>query len=93
MVRGFNISNAVVNGSGDNLVEQSRPLLQVEDIRAATGGDTALLDSRDHGFFTVELPEFWDRPELSGMLRDVRDKPDRHEGQPIFLSSERFSEC
>lgn len=93
MVRGFNISNAQVNGSGDNLVEQSRPLLQVEDIRAATGGDTALLDSRDHGFFTVELPEFWERPELSGMLRDVRDKPDRHEGQPIFLSSERFSDC
>ena len=93
MVRGFNISNAQVNGSGDNLVEQSRPLLQVEDIRAATGGETALLDSRDHGFFTVELPEFWERPELSGMLRDVRDKPDRHEAQPIFLSSERFSEC
>ena len=93
MVRGFNISNAVVNGSGDNLVEQSRPLLQVEDIRAATGGESALLDSRDHGFFTVELPEFWERPELSGMLRDVRGKPDRHEGQPIFLSSERFSEC
>lgn len=33
MVRGFSVSNAQVNGSGDSLAEQSRPLLQVEDIR------------------------------------------------------------
>jgi type IV secretion system protein VirD4 len=78
MVRGFNISNAQVNGSGDNLGEQSRPLLQVEDIRAATGAETALLESRDHGFFTVDLPNFWERPELSGYLRDVRLKPDKY---------------
>lgn len=36
MVRGFNVNQNQVNGSGDNLSEQSRPLLQVEDIRAAT---------------------------------------------------------
>ena len=79
MVRGFNVSNNQVSGSGDNLVEQARPLLQVEDIREATGGRTSLLDSRDHGFFTVETPEFWDRPEMAGLLRDVRDKPHKYE--------------
>lgn len=78
MVRGFNVSNSQVNGSGDNLVEQSRPLLQVEDIRAATGGDRALLDARDWGFFTVDLPNFWERSEVSGYLRDVRMKPDKY---------------
>jgi type IV secretion system protein VirD4 len=25
------------------------------------------------------MPSFWDRPEMSGMLRDVRLKPDKHE--------------
>lgn len=79
MVRGFNVNANQVNGSGDSLGEQSRPLLQVEDIRAATGGEKGLLDSRDHGFFTVDMPEFWHRPEMSGMLRDVREKPDRYE--------------
>lgn len=78
MVRGFNVNQNQVNGSGDNLAEQARPLLQVEDIRAATGGENALLESRDHGFFTVDMPEFWQRPELSGMLRDVRQKPDKY---------------
>lgn len=78
MVRGFNVNNSQVNGSGDNLVEQSRPLLQVEDIREATGGESGLLDSRDHGFFTVAMPNFWERPEMSGMLRDVRLRPDKY---------------
>jgi len=78
MVRGFNVSNSQVYGSGDNLVEQSRPLLQVEDIRAATGGEKALLESRDWGFFTVDVPNFWERPEMNGMLRDVRTKPDKY---------------
>lgn len=76
MVRGFNVNQNQVNGSGDSLSEQSRPLLQVEDIRAATGGDTALLESRDQGYFVVDMPNFWERPELSGYLRDVREKPD-----------------
>lgn len=74
MVRGFNVSASQVAGSGDNLVEQARPLLQVEDIRIATGGDWALLDARDVGVFTVLTPTFWSRPELSGCLRDVRYK-------------------
>lgn len=74
----INVSNAQVNGSGDNLSEQSRPLLQVEDIRMATGGETGLLESRDLGYFTVELPNFWERPEMGGMLRDVRLKPDKY---------------
>lgn len=78
MVRGFNVSNNQVNGSGDNWSEQSRPLLQVEDIRAATGGSGGLLESRDHGFFTVDMPNFWERPEMSGMLRDIRRKPDKY---------------
>lgn len=78
MVRGFNVNQNQVNGSGDNLSEQSRPLLQVEDIRTATGGDMALLESRDHGFFTVDVPNFWERPELAGYLRDVRLKPDKY---------------
>lgn len=78
MVRGFNVNNSQVNGSGDSLVEQARPLLQVEDIRAATGGAQALLDSRDAGFFRVDVPNFWERPEMDGRLRDVRQKPDKH---------------
>jgi type IV secretion system protein VirD4 len=78
MVRGFNVNQNQVNGSGDSLSEQSRPLLQVEDIRAATGGACGLLDSRDLGFFTVEMPNFWERLELSGYLRDVREKSDKH---------------
>jgi len=78
MMRGFNVSNSQVQGSGDNLSEQSRPLLQVEDIQAAVGGETALLESRDEGYFVVDVPNFWERPELSGYLRDVRVKPDRY---------------
>jgi type IV secretion system protein VirD4 len=78
MVRGFNVNNNQVNGSGDSLSEQARPLLQVEDIRAATGGETALLDARDEGFFTVEAPNFWERPEMNGLLRDVRTRPDKY---------------
>jgi type IV secretion system protein VirD4 len=78
MVRGFNVNQNQVNGSGDSLSEQSRPLLQVEDIRIATGGETGLLDARDWGFFTVDMPNYWERPELSGYLRDVREKPDKY---------------
>lgn len=78
MVRGFNVSSSQVAGSGDNLVEQSRPVLQVEDIREATGGEQGLLDSRDWGFFTVYMPNFWERPELGGFLRDVRTKPSKY---------------
>lgn len=78
MVRGFNVNNNQVNGSGDSLSEQSRPLLQVEDIRAATGGETALLESRDLGYFSVETPNFWEKPEMGHALRDVREKPDRY---------------
>ncbi|MCL4850867.1 MAG: hypothetical protein KJZ78_05730 [Bryobacteraceae bacterium] len=79
MVRGFNVNQNQVNGSGDSLSEQARPLLQVEDIRVATGGECGLLEARDQGFYTVEMPNFWERPEMSGMLRDVRDKPDKYE--------------
>ena len=78
MVRGFNVNQNQVNGSGDSLSEQSRPLLQVEDIRAATGGEQGLLDARDWGFFQVDMPSFWERSELSGYLRDVREKPDKY---------------
>lgn len=78
MVRGFNVNQNQVNGSGDSLSEQSRPLLQAEDIRLATGGETGLLDARDWGFFTVDMPNFWDRPEMDGYLRDVRLKPDKY---------------
>lgn len=79
MARGFNVNNNQVNSSGDSLSEQSRPLLQVEGIRAATGGEKALLESRDLGYFIVDMPRFWGRPEMSGYLRDVREKPDRYE--------------
>lgn len=78
MVRGYSVSSAQVNGSGDNWSEQSRPLLQVEDIRAATGSEQALLEARDEGYFTVDVPNFWERSEMAGMLRDVRDKPDKY---------------
>lgn len=76
MVRGYNVGIGQVASSGDTLGEQARPVLQVEDIRAATGGEMGLLDARDFGFFTVTMPEFWHRPEMSGMLRDVRQRPD-----------------
>lgn len=79
MMRTFNVNQNQVNGSGDGLSEQARPLLQVEDIREATGGEHALLDARDSGFFVVDVPNFWQRPELSGYLRDVRDKADKYE--------------
>lgn len=79
MVRGFNVNQNQVNGSGDSLSEQARPLLQVEDIRAATGGERGLLEARDQGYFVVDMPNFWERPELSGMLRDAREKPDRYD--------------
>jgi type IV secretion system protein VirD4 len=79
MVRGFNVNSNQVNGSGDSLSEQSRPLLQVEDIRSATGGETALLEARDQGYFIVDVPNFWERLELSGYLRDVREKPDPYD--------------
>lgn len=78
MVRGFSVNNAQVNGSGDNLGEQARPLLQVEDIRLATGGEHALLHARDLGFFEVEVPNFWERPEMDGMLRDTRTRPHKY---------------
>lgn len=65
-------------GSGDNLSEQSRPLLQVEDIRAATGGEKALLESRNLDYFVVDVPNFWERPEMHDYLRGVRKKPDRY---------------
>jgi len=71
MVRGFNVSASQVAGSGDNLAEQARPLLQVEDIRAATGGENGLLEARDSGYFVVDMPEFWQRPELSGYFRNT----------------------
>ncbi|GEC17697.1 type IV secretory system conjugative DNA transfer family protein [Nitrobacter winogradskyi] len=89
MVRGFNVNQNQVNGSGDNLSEQSRPLLQVEDIRLATCGESALLESRDQGYFTVEMPNFWERPEMSGMLRDVREKPDKY----AWLETMPFVQC
>lgn len=93
MVRGFNVNSNQVNGSGDNLSEQSRPLLQVEDIRAATGGETALLESRDLGYFVVNMPSFWERPELAGYLRDVREKPDKHANlsdKPVLLKKVEY---
>lgn len=82
MVRGFSVNNNQVNGSGDNLSEQARPLLQVEDIRRIMGSDRGLLEARDWGYFTVEMPNFWDRAEMSGMLRDVRLKPDKYDWLP-----------
>lgn len=91
MVRGFNVSINQVNGSGDNLGEQSRPLLQVEDIREATGGEGGLLESRDHGFFTVDMPNFWERPEMRDGLRDVRLKPDKYawlDKRPLLPSND-----
>src|SRR5690606_2609968 len=75
MVRGFNVNQNQVNGSGDTLVEQSRPLLQVEDIREATGGDKGLLDARDQGFYIVDMRECWQRQELAKLLRDTRQRP------------------
>ncbi|NDW05106.1 type IV secretory system conjugative DNA transfer family protein [Jiella pacifica] len=74
MIRGFNVNQNQVSGSGDNLVEQARPLLQVEDIREATGGETGLLESRDQGYFVVETPEFWRRVEMRERLRNSIDK-------------------
>lgn len=71
MVRGFNVSASQVNGSGDNLVEQARPLLQVQDVRRATSDNASLLDARDSGFFMLDAPEFWARQELSMSLRSI----------------------
>jgi len=78
MVRAFSVNNNQVNGYGDNLIEQARPLIQVEDLREMTGGVRALLHTRDRGFFNVDAPNYWERPELSGYLRDLRQKPDHY---------------
>ena len=78
MGRRFSVSNAQVNGAGDNLGEQVRPLLQVDDVRALTGGDQVLLHPRDVGFFRVDMPELWRRAEMSGLLRDVGQRSDKH---------------
>ncbi|MEQ1932122.1 MAG: hypothetical protein ABL957_16540 [Parvularculaceae bacterium] len=40
--------------------------------------ETALLGSRDLGYFVVDVPNFWERPEMAGILRDVRLKPDKY---------------
>lgn len=37
-----------------------------------------MLDARDHGFYEVDVPNFWERPEMAGMIRDVRIKPDKY---------------
>jgi type IV secretion system protein VirD4 len=79
MVRGFNHNNNQVNGSGDNLSEQARPLLQVEDVRLATGAETGLLEARDWGYYVVDMPNFWERPEMALCLRDVRLKPSKYD--------------
>jgi type IV secretion system protein VirD4 len=63
-----------VNGSGDNLVEQSRPLLQAEDIREATGGNSGLLEARDYGYFVVAMPNYWERTEISSYLRNLMSR-------------------
>ena len=75
MVRGFNVNANQVSGSGDNLSEQSRPLLQVEDIREATGGEFGLLEARDQGYFAVQMPEFWKRRDTHGQIRDAQKRP------------------
>jgi type IV secretion system protein VirD4 len=74
MVRGFNVNSNQVNGSGDNLVEQSRPLLQAEDIREATGGNSGLLEARDYGYFVVAMPNYWERTEISSYLRNLMSR-------------------
>lgn len=28
--------------------------------------------------FNADIPNFWERPEMSGYLRDVRTKPDKY---------------
>ncbi|MCJ9670068.1 MULTISPECIES: hypothetical protein [unclassified Neorhizobium] len=43
------------------------------------GCETALLESRDHGYFVVDMPNFWKRSEMSGMLCDVRGKPGKYD--------------
>ncbi|QXF12344.1 type IV secretory system conjugative DNA transfer family protein [Sphingopyxis terrae] len=77
-VRSYSVNHAQVNGAGDNWSEQARPLLQVEDIRRATGGERGLLESRDYGYFEVDMPNFWERPEMSGLLRNVQQRPDKY---------------
>lgn len=72
MVRGFNVNSNQVNGSGDSLVEQSRSLLQVEDIRFAIANNNTLLECRDAGFFSVAAPNYWERYDL---VRSIRVSP------------------
>lgn len=79
MVRGFNVNQNPVHGFGDRISEQSRALLQVENICTETGGESALLESRDLGYFVVNMPNFWERPEVDGYLRNVCEKPVRYE--------------
>lgn len=51
----------------------------MEDIRIAIDGETALLESRDQGYSVVDASNFWERPAMSGVLRDVREKLDEYD--------------
>lgn len=59
MVHGFNVNSNQVDGSGGNLIEQARPMLQFDDILHATGGDTDILDAHDSGFFVFRTGHFY----------------------------------
>jgi hypothetical protein len=71
-VAGFGVCSRTAS-SMERVLDASVP-----SVRSATGGEMALFDPRDEGFFTVETPNFWERPEMSGLLRDVRTRPDKY---------------
>ena len=55
---------------------------------AAKTTDIGLLESRNWSFFAVTMPNFWERPEISGMMRDVRFKPHKYDwlkNEPLAL--------
>jgi type IV secretion system protein VirD4 len=64
-----------VNGSGDQLSEQSRPLLQIEDLRVLTSGQNAHLHGLNKSLPDPAGPDAIDDEEIERALTGLRGFP------------------
>lgn len=61
-----------MNGSGDQLSEQSRPLLQIKDLRALTSGQKAHLHGLNKSLPHPAGPDAIDNEEIERALTGLR---------------------